>query len=113
MNTKFEYMYRDASNYKQFESVVFPGEITDKERDIIQNSLEDGENFIPFQVGLDDLQPRMVSYPSADDHVWHEIESITLVEDKPTQSIDIHMFVEKFKGIEWDVVEAAKRHSIQ
>jgi len=113
MNTKFEYLYRDASNYKQFASVVFAGEITDEERDLLLDNLEDGENFIPSDVGLEDLQPRMVSYPSTDDHVWHEIEIITLVDDEPTQPLNIHEFVEKFKDVEWDVVKAAEKHGIR
>jgi len=77
MNTLLEYLYRDASNYKQHGSVVLQGTISPKD---IRPLLIDGEYFIPSQVGLPDLQHKFrdqgVDYPTGDDHAWHEIASM-------------------------------------
>lgn len=108
MNTKFSYMYRDASNYKEFNEVVFKGEITDKERNIINSSIDEG--FIPSQVGLEDLLSRMVGFPSGDDHVWHEICDITLTKDEATTPISD--FVKQFDGIYWDIIKAMEENSL-
>ena len=73
MNTSFEYLYRDAVNYKIFETIVLCGALRIDE---ITPFLHEGEFFIPSQVGLIDLQP---SVKTEYDHGWHEI-----VEVKPT-----------------------------
>ena len=52
MNTKIKYMYRDADNYKDFTTVVVSGKITKEQIERIMAKLEDGENFIPEQLGL-------------------------------------------------------------
>lgn len=76
MNTSFEYLYRDAANYKVFETVVFCGALRMKD---LTPFLHEGEFFIPTQVGLTDLQP---SVKTEFDHGWHEI-----VEVKPTDEV--------------------------
>ena len=112
MNTRVEYLYRDADNYKQFASVVLSGEITPEERARIATALDNGEYFIPSQVGLEDLQTRMPFFPNPDsDHVWHELDAnlgITLVDYPPTGDAGIHEFASKFTG-EWDIPAAMKR----
>lgn len=74
MNTLLEYLYRDASNYKQHGSVVLEGTISLKD---IRHLLIEGEYFIPSQAGLPDLQHKFkeqgFEYPTEDDHAWHEI----------------------------------------
>lgn len=119
MNTKIEYMYRDAENYKEYETVIIPGEITKEQKELIKNNLDDNENFIPSQVGLEDLQPRMINFPSESDHIWHEFdisENDLLTDEPPTTNHcfkDISEFVEQFKDIEWDILEAMKNLSIE
>jgi len=110
LNTKIYYMYRDASNYKQNESVVFSEKIKREHIDIIMKKMEEEEYFIPSQIGLADLQPRMTSYPSSDDHVWHEITDIQLTEEAPTDSRDIQQFVDELLQTEWDVLAATEKH---
>ena len=118
MNTKINYMYRDGSNYKQLETVVFEGEITDNEKTQIKEALEEGQYFIPSQVGLEDLQERMgdrgAAFPTEDDHVWHElnIEDISLGDDEPTETFDIHELVKEFKSITWDIQKAMKENGL-
>ena len=77
MNTLLEYLYRDASNYKQHGSVVLRGAISLKD---IRPLLLDGEYFIPSQAGLPGLQHKFrkqgFEYPTEYDHAWHEIVSM-------------------------------------
>jgi hypothetical protein len=112
MNTRIEYLYRDAGNYKQFGSVVLRGAITPQEIGTIKAGLESGEYFIPNQVGLPDLQPNMPGFPDRDaDHVWHELDAqwgISLTADPPTSELDVHAFALMFAG-RWDIVGAMKR----
>jgi hypothetical protein len=112
VNTRIEYLYRDASNYKQFVSVVLSGEITAEEIRHIADCLDSGEFFVPAQVGLEELQSRMPSFPDPDvDHVWHELDvqsGITLTEDAPTIDLDVHRFAGMFTG-QWDLAAGMKR----
>jgi hypothetical protein len=77
-NTSFEYLYRDAGNYKTFETVVLKGVL---HREDIMPFLYEGEYFIPSQVKLLDLQPDLKTEL---DHVWHEIVEIKSTDEKPT-----------------------------
>jgi len=69
MNTHFTYMYRDGSNWKECHTVILKGELKFTD---IEPYLFEGENFIPGDVGLPELQARMRVFPNEDDHVWHE-----------------------------------------
>lgn len=109
MNTRLNYMYRDASNYKQHGEAVFEGEISDKEFKTIMGALYDGEWFIASQVGLEDLQlqvPR--SYYDEDDHVWSEFVGFEKTY-APADSGPISEFAARFVDIDWDIEGAAKR----
>lgn len=118
MNTRIMYQYRDADNYKQFEEVVIPGEITEQDKALILSKRDEGQYFIPSQVGLNDLQERMCSPIGESDHVWHELEEedISLTPDEPTPNHgfeDISELVERFKALkEWDLLSATEDHNI-
>lgn len=115
MNTLFHYMYRDASNYKQFNTVILVGEITDEGRAAIKNSLLEGEYFIPSQVDLEDLQYLWENYgglDDQDDHVWHEIVEISLTDEMPTTSKTVEELVEAFRGIKWDEAKAMRENGL-
>lgn len=71
MNTRINYLYRDASNYKVLNSAVIRGELSEEDQKTILSCLEDGEYFIPSQVGLD--EQRFGSW-TEDDHCWFELE---------------------------------------
>lgn len=114
-NTIIEYMYRDASNYKQYHSVVIEGELTWAE---IEPYLDKGEYFIPGQVGLPELQWRFPSFPSEDDHVWHELheEGITFTDVQPVFRMSAHQLLENFKRAGqtgWLIKEAEERLGIE
>ncbi|MEQ6121476.1 hypothetical protein [Reichenbachiella sp. MALMAid0571] len=101
-NLKFEYLYRDAGNYKQFGSAVFknptliePDVATEK----IKPCLIDGEFFYPDKVKV----PRLENYefdPEMD-HDWYEFEKFSLTNEKPTEVISAQNFLDCFaRGIE-------------
>lgn len=82
-NTKIEFLYRDASNYKVWNSCVIKGVLSaDEVREII-GCLEDGEYFIPEQVGLDSER---FSTVTEDDTPWFELcaEWFSATDKEPT-----------------------------
>ena len=75
-NILFRYMYRDASNYKQYGEAIFtnqtlllPAEIEKQ----IHACLKDGEFFIARQVNIEE---RFFDALREDDHPWHTFERI-------------------------------------
>lgn len=100
MNTKMEYLYRDACNYKVWNCVILPGEITDQQIDQILACLEDG-SFIPEQVDLP--ATRFGSY-TEDDLPWMELErdGFSLTTEEATESCSIEELAERFRTVKWD-----------
>ena len=98
MNTLLEYLYRDASNYKQHGSVVLQGRISLKG---IRPLLINGEYFIPSQAGLPDLQYKFKSqgfaYLTEDDHAWHEIISMRPTTKQPTVPLHRKEFMSRLQ----------------
>ena len=93
MNTRINYLYRDASNYKQFGEVVVEGPM---ERSQLGPLLKDQEFFIPSKVGMADLQPDM---RTEDDHIWHEIEGLTRTSERPSLDITAEQLLQRFKDM--------------
>ena len=97
MNTKLSYLYRDASNYKQWHEIVFAGQ---PDVDAIKASLWEGNFFIPEAIGLPALQERFAAqgfkFPTEDDHCWHEIVDIEPTEDPLTSDISAAELTERF-----------------
>lgn len=67
----FEYLYRDASNYKQYEVVLLSGAWNVAADAAIRSALFESQYFIAEQVGLKPLQRRF-GRRNDDDHIWHE-----------------------------------------
>ena len=115
-NSKFNYLYRDASNYKQFGYVVFSGEFTEQDKILMLGNLHEGDFFIPGNVGLPSLQEKFESV-SIDDHPWHEINFIgeterspfELTSENPTDIRSVHEFAKEFGKTKWDEVKACRR----
>jgi len=77
--TILEYQYRDAGNYKAFGELLIEGEMTPNDLAALIPYLYDGEYFIPEEVGIPSLQPKLWdenSGPNEDDHEWHTFENI-------------------------------------
>lgn len=105
-NTKIQYMYRDASNYKEHNEVIFAGKVSQKDFLYLIELMEKDIGFIASEVGLESLQERMTSFPSSDDHVYHTIDGITLTEEEPTESITIEEFMNLIRNRPDNVVKA-------
>ncbi|MCR4343114.1 MAG: hypothetical protein NUV40_04465, partial [Patescibacteria group bacterium] len=63
MHTSITYQYRDASNYKEFDTVIISGLLS---LNGIEEYLYEKEYFIPSEIGLKDLQPENLNQ---DDHI--------------------------------------------
>lgn len=102
-NTRIDYMYRDANNYKQSDHVVMAGALTIEEATAIVDGLDEEDGFVPSAVGLDDLQERMVTDWEDDaDHPFHEIDGISLTGSEPTTDMTAAEFVVRFAEADWE-----------
>ena len=68
---KIEYLYRDGSNYKEYDTLLLAGEWKPEHTARIEATYHEGEWFLPEQVGLNCL---VAAIPGSyeDDHPWHE-----------------------------------------
>ena len=73
LNTRINYLYRDADNYKMHNSCVVSGEITEAQAIEIMSCLDSGEYFIPRQVGLP--EKRFDRLDEETDHCWFELDA--------------------------------------
>lgn len=106
MNTYIEYLYRDGENNKVQTRIVLPGELTLEE---IKPFLDMGMYFIPYQVGLEDLQGNFQhgAALNADyDHPWHEMETVELTEVLPTVEMTAEELLARFASVEWNAQAA-------
>ena len=106
MNTSITYQYRDAANYKEFDTVIICGLLSLND---IEESLYEREFFIPSEIGLKDLQPKNLNQ---DDHIWHEILEISHTHERPTVDITAEKIISNFKKAsldEWNILDASKR----
>jgi len=120
--TKLPYLYRDAANYKAHSFIYLDGRLHNAAIRAIEPKLDDGDGFIPFdlQLGIAELQDQLTSFPSDDDHVFHEfdfdgIEYLDSVpEGEPT--ISHRDFVSAFDRCHdangWDIEAAQERLGI-
>ena len=93
-NIKFNYLYRDAGNYKQFSDIVFTNKNSLSLQEIelaIRKNLIEGEFFIPEKwntprLSFEDYSPEL-------DHDYHEFESLEVTNEPPTENCDISNFL--------------------
>ena len=100
MNVCFNYLYRDAGNYKNWGEVIFTNK-TDIELNLlelqIRDILIDGEFFIAEKVDLKKL--KFPEYIEELDHDWHEYYSVENTEEASNDrnKRDIVDFIEYLK----------------
>lgn len=71
----FDYMYRDAGNFKAFATVNIEGRLAPGDQELVRSRLLSGEFFIAEQVGVPALYRQLYKWsggPTKDDHCWHE-----------------------------------------
>jgi hypothetical protein len=98
MNIRFNYLYRDAGNYKQHGSVVFSNAHHRALREVeqsIRSALIDGEFFNASRWQLPDLSEQ--EWDDELDHDWHEFESVEEIEDEGKAYPSIDGFLDRIK----------------
>lgn len=113
-NTAFVYLYRDASNYKEWGRVVFEGKHRAAHVARLRKALQRGELFCPWQVRVPQVYRYLAegeSIDERDDHGWHEFvrleESDEPCDDDAGRSIE--EFVEEVEAASeagWRVLDA-------
>lgn len=71
----FEYLYRDASNWKSWGKLLLIGSFTSDEYAHMEAKLDIRQFFIPEQIGIPPLLRTLnksSTETTSDDHVWHE-----------------------------------------
>jgi len=82
----FEYLYRDAANYKAYGRIWLKGNISKLQKYAIVGKLQDGDFFIAEQLEIPALYDELYSLssgPTNDDHVWHTFVDIQNYEANP------------------------------
>src|SRR5690606_20303643 len=109
MNSRFSYLYRSASNFKISTEVVVAGD-DDGLIGQVRAALEDGERFIPPEVGLPALQHDLGwEMNRDDDHVWHPLVEIAPTdEDADADAPTLAELAASFHAAsgKWDVAAA-------
>ena len=92
MNVAFSYLYRDASNYKQFNEIVFsnPRQIPlEKIDSFIRANLISGCWFVAKDWNLPDLHFKEYPWDSDIDHGWHEFEFVEEMQKLESEAVFI------------------------
>lgn len=76
-NVRFNYLYRDGSNYKNFRSIVFGNRSLIQIETVIRKNLIDGEYFYAEKWNLPQL---FFENSNSDDHEFHEFESVEITD---------------------------------
>lgn len=100
MNIRFEYLYRDGGNFKNWGEVVFlnPRHVSaDIVMSMAKNALIDQAYFVANKAGVPDLHFR--EYDEQLDHGWHETHAFQSTDDAPNdpQSRNIEEFIESLR----------------
>lgn len=105
-NTRIEFLYRDASNYKAYNSVVVSGTFTDEQINQIIDSLEDGMYFIPEQIGF---PVERFGSITEDDHCWCELTAFVFetTDDEPTLKMSANEVLKAFLAAKdnWNIAQ--------
>ncbi len=93
MNIRFEYLYRDAGNFKRWGEIVFsnPGDIGEKLiASMAEDALIDSLYFVASKARIPDLH--FSDYNEQLDHDWHEMHEFQpttdVVSDSENRTID-------------------------
>ncbi|MFL6751994.1 MAG: hypothetical protein ACJ8FL_02035 [Sphingomicrobium sp.] len=108
MWTAFDYMYRDAGNFKVFGTIILEGRLGAADQEAIRSCLSSREFFIAEQVGAPPLYQNLYRWsggPTNLDHCWHELvgfrEIATLESD--AEITKTRTFVSRFTSVkDWD-----------
>jgi hypothetical protein len=101
-NTKFNYLYRDASNYKAGgETVIFRGEWLAEYDARLRRAFFDGDLFIHLLVDIPSVRFEDTSEfgRDLDDHAFHTYESLEATDESATETRSIKDFVRQCEEV--------------
>jgi hypothetical protein len=83
--TLFEYLYRDADNFKAFGSVALEGTLSDQDLFQVHERFPGDGFFIAEQIGVPALYKELYQWsggPTGADHCWHQFLDVKIIEDE-------------------------------
>jgi hypothetical protein len=91
--TIFEYLYRDASNYKAYAELLLTGSLGEADVAKLYGQFEDGEYFIAEQLAIptlfESLWAQCESGPLKEhDHLWHEFCGVREANEEDIATLD-------------------------
>jgi len=87
----FEYLYRDASNFKSWGSVLLEGKVDASVLARVKSRFDSEEFFVAEQLGLPALYEELWTFsdgPTDADHVWHTFYAL-----RPADASEINMHI--------------------
>ena len=100
-NTEIDYMYRDASNYKQYGNEVIRGELTYEQLTPYFLEMQEANVglFNPKAVGLWHPGEHLRGFPTEDDHDWCELgkDDVKQTDREQTIKQSADQFIELFR----------------
>lgn len=109
----FEYLYRDAGNWKTFEKLLLSGKSQSSDPSVISTQLDSKLYFVPEQIGVPPLQQQHLDYYNDGDgddldHAFHEF--LTLRQATPEEIAELRThgsreaLMDRIKAVRsWDV----------
>jgi hypothetical protein len=79
----FEYLYRDADNFKAWGALLLKGALTDAQVAEMRSKFESEKFFIAEQISIPPLYQELWAYSGGlteSDHTWHEFFAVRLAE---------------------------------
>lgn len=86
----FEYLYRDASNYKAWGTILLSGVPSQNDIAALRARLESGEYFVAEQVGIPAVYKELWDLsggPTSDDHALHEFVNLRQATTEETATL--------------------------
>jgi hypothetical protein len=88
----FEYLYRDASNYKAWGEILLSGIPSQGDIEALRACLESGEQFVAEQVGIPPIYQELWDLsggPTSDDHALHEFVTLRAANEDDRKSLPL------------------------
>lgn len=88
----FEYLYRDASNYKAWGEVLLSGIPSQNDMAALRACMESGEYFVAEQVGIPAVYKELWDLsggPTSDDHALHEFVALRVATADEIKSLPL------------------------
>lgn len=87
----FDYLYRDAANYKVWGSLLLSGVPAQEDITALRACMESGEYFVAEQVGIPPLyeELQLSGGPTEDDHALHEFVELRIADENESRTLPL------------------------